>query len=212
MGPKKLSKKTTKPSVDSDTEVAEEVEDTIEEDSVDEEDDIVANVDDVEELEDNDEEDDDEDNGEEDNGEDNGEEDNGEDNVSETEMKEEDVAEELENCYFQYDTMIDEYETLGKPTRVPDEDRITLNRLTKYEMVRVLGIRTKQISVGAKTLVKNINAKSPIEISIYELMNKMLPFKIKRPLPNNTYEIWKIRELEVILSDSEIKGIISSFN
>lgn len=200
MAPKKNSKKPTKTSVDSDTEeVAEEVEDTIEEDDVaDIEDDVIEEDDindedveeDVEDVEDED----------------------VEDNVSETEMKEDDKEEELENCYFQYDNMIDEYETLGKPKRVPDEDRITLNRLTKYEMVRILGIRTKQISVGAKTLVKNINAKSPIEIAIFELKNKMLPFKIKRPLPNNTYEIWKMKELEVMLSDSEIKGIISSFN
>ena len=202
MAPKKISKKPAKTSVDSDTEiVAEEVEDTI-----DEEDDV---EDDVEDVDDDVVEEDINDEDEVDDGEEEVEVD---DNVSDTEMKEEDVVEELENCYFQYDNMIDEYETLGKPTCVPDEDRITLNRLTKYEMVRVLGIRTKQISVGAKTLVKNINAKSPIEIAIYELKNKMLPFKIKRPLPNNTYEIWKIKELEVMLSDSEIKGIISSFN
>jgi hypothetical protein len=38
----------------------------------------------------------------------------------------------------------------------------------------------------------------------------MTPFKIKRPLPNNTYEIWKIKELEVDLPDE--KEITTSFN
>ena len=128
---------------------------------------------------------------------------------SNTEIKEN--VDEVE-CYFEYDNVINEYEELGPPTQVPDDERITLSKLTKYEMVRVLGIRAQQISVGAKTLVKNIEDKSPIEIAIYELKNKMTPFKIRRPLPNNTYEIWKIKELDVDLPDSEEKDLTNSFN
>jgi len=115
-------------------------------------------------------------------------------------------------CYFEYDNVIAEYEDIGPPTQVPDDERITLSKLTKYEMVRVLGIRAQQISVGAKTLVKNIEGKSPVEIAIYELKNKMTPFKIRRPLPNNTYEIWKIKELDVDLPDNEEKDLTNSFN
>ncbi len=128
---------------------------------------------------------------------------------SNAELKDNADKDELE-CYFEYDNVIDEYANLGPPTQVPDDERITLNKLTKYEMVRVLGIRAQQISVGAKSLVKNIEGKSPVEIAIYELKNKMTPFKIKRPLPNNTYEIWKIKELEVDIPDE--KEITTSFN
>jgi len=132
--------------------------------------------------------------------------------VNDEELKDGDVDAEAENCYFQYDTIIEEYTELLPPTQVLDQDRITLPKLTKYELVRVLGIRAQQISVGAKTLVKNIEGKSPVEIAIYELKNKMTPFKIRRPMPNNTYEIWKIKELDIDLPDYEEKGIISSFN
>jgi DNA-directed RNA polymerase I, II, and III subunit RPABC2 len=128
---------------------------------------------------------------------------------SNTELKEN--VDEVE-CFFEYDNVIDEYEELGPPTQVPDDERITLSKLTKYEMVRVLGIRAQQISVGAKSLVKNIEGKSPIEIAIYELKNKMTPFKIRRPLPNNTYEIWKIKELDIDLPDNEEKDLTNSFN
>jgi len=128
---------------------------------------------------------------------------------SNPELKENTDKDELE-CYFEYDNVIDEFADLGPPTQVPDDERITLNKLTKYEMVRVLGIRAQQISVGSKSLVKNIEGKSPVEIAIYELKNKMTPFKIKRPLPNNTYEIWKIKELDVDLQDE--KEITTSFN
>ena len=31
---------------------------------------------------------------------------------------------------------------------------------------------------------------------LVELENNMIPFKIKRPLPNNTYEIWELNELQ----------------
>jgi DNA-directed RNA polymerase subunit K/omega len=123
-----------------------------------------------------------------------------------------DIEKEESECYFEYDNIINEYEKLGPATRVPDDERITLNKLTKYEIVRILGIRAQQISVGAKTLVKNIEGKSPIEIAIYELRNKMTPFKIKRPLPNNTYEIWKIKEFDINIPESEEKNIAKSFN
>ncbi len=52
---------------------------------------------------------------------------------------------------------------------VTADKRISLNRLTKYEMVRILGERTKQLN--------------------------MIPFKIKRPLPNGKFEIWTLDEL-----------------
>ena len=76
-----------------------------------------------------------------------------------------------------------------------DKDRITNPRLTRYEMVRIIGERTKQLTMGAKALVKNHQDLSYEEIAIEELKHNMIPFKIKRPLPNNKVEIWRIEEL-----------------
>ena len=75
-------------------------------------------------------------------------------------------------------------------------DRITNPRLTKYEMVRLLGERTKQLIMGAKPLIKNHQDYSYEEIAIQELKLNMIPFKVKRPLPDNKIEIWKIDELD----------------
>ena len=127
---------------------------------------------------------------------------------SESELKEEE-NDDLENCFYQYDNLVYEYEDDKPPTQVSNEDRITLNRITKYELVRILGIRAKQISVGAKVLVKNIQAETPIEIAIYELQNKMTPFIIKRPLPNNTFELWNINEMEIDIDINDILNITS---
>ena len=75
------------------------------------------------------------------------------------------------------------------------DDRISCNRLTKYEMVRILGERVKQLIMGAKPMIKNYKDFSYEEIAEYELLNNVLPFKIKRPLPNDKYELWYLNEL-----------------
>jgi DNA-directed RNA polymerase subunit K/omega len=90
----------------------------------------------------------------------------------------------------------DEVDEVGEPTMVEPSKRISRRRLTKFERVRLLAARTKQLALGAPPKVKNVDGKSPIEIAEIELSFNMIPFKIKRPLPNNTYEIWKLSELE----------------
>jgi DNA-directed RNA polymerase I, II, and III subunit RPABC2 len=75
-------------------------------------------------------------------------------------------------------------------------ERISHNRLTKYEMVRILGERTKQLTLGAKPLIKNYQSLSYDKIAEEELKLNMIPYKIKRLLPNNKYEIWTLDELK----------------
>ena len=89
----------------------------------------------------------------------------------------------------------DNYDNYDEKTVVSPEDRISKNLLTNYELVRVLGERQKQLTLGAKPLVKNYGDLSYEEISILELKNGMLPFKIRRKI-NNNYEIWDITELK----------------
>jgi hypothetical protein len=85
---------------------------------------------------------------------------------------------------------------IAKPEELIKGDRITRNKLTKYEMVRILGERTKQLTMGAKPLVKNIEGLPYDVIAKEELKLNMIPFKIKRPLPNGKVEIWTLDELD----------------
>lgn len=78
---------------------------------------------------------------------------------------------------------------------VKKENRISSNRLTKYEMVRILGERIKQLTMGAKPMIKNHESLSYEQMAEEELKINMIPFKIKRPLPNGKYEIWTLDEL-----------------
>lgn len=106
----------------------------------------------------------------------------------------------LDNCLIDPDDD-DKTEDLQQQLfEVKIEDRITIPRLTKYERVRLLGTRTKQLSLGAPPLINNSNKilenKSPEEIALIELDLNMIPLKIKRLLPNNRYEIWHLHELQ----------------
>lgn len=97
--------------------------------------------------------------------------------------------------FFNQDDSIDVHpEHLTK--YVKGDQRITNPRLTRYEMVRIIGERTKQLTMGAKPLVKNCQDLSYEDIAVEELKLNMTPFKIKRPMPNNKIEIWEIKELD----------------
>ena len=82
--------------------------------------------------------------------------------------------------------------------RVPDDERITIPRLTKYEKVRILGTRIKQISDGSKIFIKSKDIKNATDIAALELQHKVIPLKIKRPLPDGRYEIWSVNELSSV--------------
>jgi len=75
----------------------------------------------------------------------------------------------------------------------------TLPFLTKYERARILGERAKQINAGAKPFIKvENNVIDGYLIALSELEQKMIPFIIKRPLPNGGCEYWRLRDLEMI--------------
>ena len=75
----------------------------------------------------------------------------------------------------------------------------TLPYLTKYERARVLGQRAKQINSGAKAFVKvPENVIDGYLIAEMELLQKRVPFIVRRPIPGGGCEYWKLRDLEII--------------
>ena len=109
---------------------------------------------------------------------------------------------------FHPECMIHNYDEIAKLTKVVrDSDNIiidplhkTIPFLTKYERARVLGQRAKQIETGARPLVKlPENIIDSYVIAELELQQKMIPFIIRRPIPNGGCEYWNIKDLEVIL-------------
>jgi DNA-directed RNA polymerase I, II, and III subunit RPABC2 len=95
-------------------------------------------------------------------------------------------------------------ESLSKITRnsdgiIIDDYHKTVPFLTKYEKTRVIGQRIQQLNNGAKVYV---NVSDDIidnnVIAEMELKEKKIPFIIRRPLPDNSFEYWKLQDLELI--------------
>ena len=77
-----------------------------------------------------------------------------------------------------------------------NKDRITSSFLTKYERARVLGTRALQLSKNAPPMVvPQAGETDPYMIAERELAERVIPFIVRRYLPDRTYEDWKISEL-----------------
>lgn len=82
---------------------------------------------------------------------------------------------------------------------VVDDLHKTIPFLTKYERTRVIGQRAKQINSGAKAFVKvPENVIDGYLIAELELMQKRIPFIIRRPTPGGGCEYWNLKDLEVV--------------
>ena len=86
-------------------------------------------------------------------------------------------------------------EVKKKDNIIVDNFHKTLPILTKYEKTKILGLRLKQLNNNAKPY---LSFDKPILdnylIAIKELEEKVLPFIIKRPLPNNMFEYWRLQD------------------
>jgi DNA-directed RNA polymerase subunit K/omega len=89
--------------------------------------------------------------------------------------------------------------TRNKDGIIVDELHKTIPLLTKYEKTKILGMRLKQLNSGCSPYI-SINEKILDNniIVLMELEQKVLPFIIQRPLPNNTFEYWKLEDLDIL--------------
>lgn len=102
-------------------------------------------------------------------------------------------SEEEEDLVFEDDFNDEKTETV-----VITEDRETKPILTKYERVRILGDRAKQLSLGAKPMLLNVENMNPKDIARLELERGVIPFIIEKILPDGKRERWKVSELKIV--------------
>ena len=90
----------------------------------------------------------------------------------------------------------------NKKVIVSKENRISDGFISEYEYVRVLSIRSKQIMLGGKIMLKNgeelRKRMSPREIAEMEIKGKCCPLIIVREMCNGTVERWSVNELELL--------------
>ena len=109
--------------------------------------------------------------------------------IDEEEINEEDIDEEINPRD-------------NKKVIVNKENRISDGFISEYEYVRVLSIRSKQIMLGGKIMLKNgeelRKRLSPREIAEMEIKGKCCPLIIVREMCNGTIERWSVNELELL--------------
>ena len=124
-------------------------------------------------------------------------------------VDEKDVSEvkpELQKLYSQHPECILDYveEVVPKLQQkfvVPGGDNIDLQHrtypfLTNFERTKIIGLRANQISRGSVPFVHVPKHITDVrDIARLELEQKRLPYIIKRPLPNGTYEYWRLADL-----------------
>jgi DNA-directed RNA polymerase subunit K/omega len=157
-----------------------------------EDDDIIDNVpddeiidDDIDNTENDEEKDDDNDYEEE-------EEDNDDDNMKDCNL---DKIVDDDNEYYDDDEEIEAQPDLNIEY-CTKEERQSSAKLSKYEMVRILGERIKQLTMGAKPMIKNYKHLPYEKVAEEEFKLNMIPFIIRRPTQNGKYEKWELSELD----------------
>lgn len=132
----------------------------------------------------------------------------GSDEDDEEEIDDEELADdrdddfdEEEDCFLKDATIIDDvveetfFEEI-KSLQIPDDERMSSHKMTRYEYNRIIGTRTQQLVSNAKPMIHDSEGLDYSEIALMEIHNNVCPFKIKRPQFNGKYEIWKLSELK----------------
>ena len=123
------------------------------------------------------------------------------------------IKPELRKLYAQHPELIVDYiETIlanvplknAQPSTNPenpnyDAKHITYPFLTLYERTRIIGLRANQLSQGARPFISIPEYMTDVrEIARLELEKKRLPFIVQRPLPNGTFEYWRLSDLMIL--------------
>ena len=71
--------------------------------------------------------------------------------------------------------------------------------LTVYERTKILGTRTNQLAEGARPFITVPEyVTQPLDIAKMELEQRRLPFIVKRPMPDGTFEYWRLSDLMIL--------------
>lgn len=77
-----------------------------------------------------------------------------------------------------------------------DKNHTSYPFLTLYEKTKIIGFRANQISQGAQPFVKvPADVTDCADIARLELNAKRLPFIVARPMPDGTFEYWRLSDL-----------------
>jgi DNA-directed RNA polymerase I, II, and III subunit RPABC2 len=109
------------------------------------------------------------------------------------------IRPELRRLYNQHPELVVDYIETVVPKLSAKGQHRTYPFLTLYEKTKIIGLRANQLSKGARPYVPVPDHISNVrEIARMELEQKRLPFIVKRPLPNGSYEYWRLSDLMLL--------------
>lgn len=80
-----------------------------------------------------------------------------------------------------------------------DTNHRTYPFLTNFERTKIIGLRANQLSKGAEALINVPPHVTDVrDIARLELEQKRLPFIVKRPMPDGTFEYWRLADLMIL--------------
>lgn len=103
-------------------------------------------------------------------------------------------------CILDYaETIASKLPLTSAPSFEKDANHKSPPFLTQYEKTKIIGMRANQLSQGARPYIKVPEYVTSVsEIARLELEQRRLPFIIKRPMPNGSYEYWRISDLLIL--------------
>ena len=80
-----------------------------------------------------------------------------------------------------------------------DANHKTYPFLTQYEKTKILSLRASQLAHNSRPfIVVPAHVTDVHEIARLELDAKRIPYIIKRPLPDRTFEYWRLQDLVIL--------------
>lgn len=71
--------------------------------------------------------------------------------------------------------------------------------LTQFERTKIIGSRATQLAGGARPFIPvPSHVSDVVEIARMELEARKLPFIVMRPMPDGTFEVWRLSDLMVL--------------
>jgi DNA-directed RNA polymerase I, II, and III subunit RPABC2 len=88
---------------------------------------------------------------------------------------------------------------VGDNDKMVDPNHRSQPFLTLFEKTKILGFRANQLSQGARPYIDVPEyVTKAIEIAHLELEQRRLPFILKRPMPDGSFEYWRLSDLMII--------------
>jgi len=112
-----------------------------------------------------------------------------EEDITDTNIEDDNIISENSIKLVTYKNLLENIQSVAKKT---------YPILTKFERARIIGVRLQQLAYGAKPRIDVKNFRTLNEIVQEELIQRKIPFIIKRPLPNGTFEYWKLEEFKEV--------------